>query len=147
MYIYPQETEHQRCNSRFFFTDIEWQRRDLNSGLPPAFCLQRRANPCVALLLLSRLYMRRKQELLCPSQSSHSAQILCGESSTPACLLPSPAEGQVPLSASQPLGPWGASGWSAPLCRYYLNLLLALLTPGCVFLRFFCLGFSKPGSP
>lgn len=76
------------------------------------------------------------------SQSSHAAQILC-KSLTPACLLPSPAEGQVPLSASQLLGPWGLLAGLRP-CRYYLNLLLALLTPGCVFLRSFALACQAP---
>lgn len=106
MYIYPQETEHQRCNSRFFFTDIEWQRRDLNSGFPPAFCLQRRANPRVALLLLSRLYMRRKQELI--------SVLSCGSDSLRGKLDPSLPPPQPSRGPGAPLSftaPWALGGF------------------------------------
>lgn len=133
------ETEHQRCNSRFFFTDIEWQRRGFELRIPTCILSSEKSkSSCCTSAPFQAVYAEEKELISVLSCGSDSLR----ESSTPACLLPSPAEGPcAPLSFT---APWALGGFwlvCAP-CRYYLNLLLALLTPGCVFLRFFCLGFK-----
>lgn len=104
MYIYPQETEHQRCNSRVLLHGHRVAGRDLNSRIPTWLCLQRK-QILVLLLLLSRLYMRRKRELI--------SVLSCGSDSARA--RPQPASSQPSRGPGAPLSftaPWalGASG-------------------------------------